>query len=144
VEPAPVRHRWWTLLALLIGVLVVGFDVTILNVAILTLAVDLDASTAELQWIVDAFIVVLAALLLPAGLLGDRIGRKKVLLASLAVFAVGCLIAAANTAFTDAMTAVFLGCAVLAGVVKVAAALKFPRSLEGDGAQSQDEPTRTA
>ncbi len=42
------------------------------------------------------------------------------------------------------MTVVFLGCAVLAGVVKVAAALEFPRSLEADEAQSQDEPTRTA
>lgn len=87
------RRRWWALLALLLGVLVVGLDVTILNVALPTLAVDLGASTAELQWIVDAFIVVLAALLLPAGLLGDRIGRKKVLLAGMAVFAAACVAA---------------------------------------------------
>ncbi|WP_084546711.1 DHA2 family efflux MFS transporter permease subunit [Glycomyces arizonensis] len=86
-------RRWWAMLALLLGVLVVGLDVTILNVALPTLAVDLDASTADLQWIVDAFIVVLAALLLPAGLLGDRIGRKKVLLAGLALFAAACVLA---------------------------------------------------
>ncbi|GAB3224691.1 DHA2 family efflux MFS transporter permease subunit [Glycomyces halotolerans] len=87
------RRRWWALLSLLLGILVVGLDVTILNVALPTLAVDLDASTAELQWIVDAFIVVLAALLLPAGLLGDRIGRRKVLLAGLGVFLVACVMA---------------------------------------------------
>lgn len=86
-------RRWSAMLALLLGVLVVGLDVTILNVALPTLAVDLDASTAELQWIVDAFIVVLAALLLPAGLLGDRVGRKKVLLGGLAVFLVACVVA---------------------------------------------------
>ncbi len=86
-------RRWPALAALLLGVLVVGLDVTILNVALPTLATDLNASTADLQWIVDAFIVVLAALLLPAGLLGDRIGRKKVLLAGLAIFAAACIAA---------------------------------------------------
>lgn len=87
------RRRWAAVLALLLGILVVGLDVTILNVALPTLAVDLDASTTELQWIVDAFIVVLAALLLPAGLLADRVGRKKVLLAGLVVFGIACVTA---------------------------------------------------
>jgi len=92
---APVQaRRWWALLSLLFGLLVVGLDITILNVALPTLAVDLDASTADLQWIVDAFVVALAALLLPAGLLGDRLGRKKVLLAGLAIFGAACALAA--------------------------------------------------
>jgi EmrB/QacA subfamily drug resistance transporter len=94
MAPVSARRRWWALLSLLFGLLVVGLDVTILNVALPTLAVDLDASTADLQWIVDAFIVALAALLLPAGLLGDRIGRKKVLLAGLAIFGLACALAA--------------------------------------------------
>ncbi|WP_205324133.1 MFS transporter [Glycomyces sp. YM15] len=95
MAPASTRRRWWALLSLLFGLLVVGLDVTILNVALPTLAVDLDASTAELQWLVDAFIVALAALLLPAGLLGDRLGRKKVLLAGLAIFGAACALATA-------------------------------------------------
>jgi EmrB/QacA subfamily drug resistance transporter len=93
MAPVSARRRWWALLSLLFGLLVVGLDITILNVALPTLAVDLDASTADLQWIVDAFIVALAALLLPAGLLGDRLGRKKVLLAGLAIFGAACALA---------------------------------------------------
>ncbi len=95
MAPVSSRRRWWALLSLLFGLLVVGLDITILNVALPTLAVDLDASTADLQWIVDAFIVALAALLLPAGLLGDRLGRKKVLLSGLAIFGAACALAAA-------------------------------------------------
>ena len=114
-------RRWAALFALLLGVLVVGLDVTILNVALPTLAVDLDASTAELQWIVDAFIVVLASMLLPAGLLGDRLGRKKVLLTGLAVLLVAC---AAATAADD--VAVLIAARALMGV---GAAVVLPVSM---------------
>jgi EmrB/QacA subfamily drug resistance transporter len=93
MDTVSARRRWWALPALTLGVLVIGLDVTILNVAIPTLAVDLGASTSELQWIVDAFIVVLAALLLPAGLLGDRLGRKRVLLGGLVIFLIACALA---------------------------------------------------
>ncbi|HEV8650146.1 MAG TPA: MFS transporter [Actinomycetes bacterium] len=79
-------RRWWALGALSLSVLVVGLDLTVLNLALPTLATDLHASTAQLQWIVDAYSLVLAALLLPAGLLGDRFGRKKLLLGGLLVF----------------------------------------------------------
>ncbi|GAB3997564.1 hypothetical protein GCM10029992_20860 [Glycomyces albus] len=109
------------MLALLLGLLVVGLDVTILNVALPTLAVDLDASTAELQWIVDAFIVVLAALLLPAGLLGDRVGRKKVLLGGLTVFLVACVVAT-----TADSVAVLIAARALMGV---GAAVVLPVSM---------------
>ncbi|MFC4058391.1 MFS transporter [Planomonospora corallina] len=79
-------RRWWALTALVLSVLVIGLDATILNVALPTLAVDLGASTGELQWIVDAYLIPFAALMLPAGALGDRFGRKRLLLAGLAVF----------------------------------------------------------
>jgi MFS transporter, DHA2 family, multidrug resistance protein len=84
-------RRWWALGALALSVLVVGLDLTVLNLALPTLATDLHASTAELQWIVDSYSLVLAALLLPAGLLGDRYGRKKLLLAALGLFGVASL-----------------------------------------------------
>ena len=79
-------RKWWALLALALAVLVVGLDLTVLNLALPTLAADLHASTSDLQWFIDAYTLVLAAVLLPAGLMGDRYGRKKVLLASLALF----------------------------------------------------------
>jgi EmrB/QacA subfamily drug resistance transporter len=94
MAPVSARRRWWALSSLFLGVLVIGLDVTILNVALPTLAVDLDASTADLQWIVDAFLITLAALLLPAGILGDRIGRKKTILAGLVIFGAACALAA--------------------------------------------------
>ncbi|RAV18970.1 DHA2 family efflux MFS transporter permease subunit [Paenibacillus contaminans] len=79
-------RKWWVLGALTFGLLAVSLDMTILNVALPTLANDLEASTSDLQWIVDSYNLVLAAALLPAGMLGDRFGRKKFLLASLILF----------------------------------------------------------
>jgi len=84
-------RRWWALGALAVSVLVVGLDLTVLNLALPTLAADLHASTGDLQWFVDAYSLVLAAALLPAGLLGDRFGRKKLLTGALAVFGVASL-----------------------------------------------------
>src|SRR4029434_8752158 len=79
-------RRWWALGALALTLLVVGLDLTVLNVALPTLAVDLHASTGQLQWFANAYNLVLAAALLPAGLLGDRFGRKGLLLSALGLF----------------------------------------------------------
>jgi EmrB/QacA subfamily drug resistance transporter len=84
---------WWALGALVLSVLVIGLDATVLNVALPTLAADLGASTGDLQWIVDAYMVPFAALMLPAGAFGDRFGRKRLLLGGLAAFAVASVIA---------------------------------------------------
>jgi EmrB/QacA subfamily drug resistance transporter len=81
----PAR-KWWALVAIAASVLVVGLDLTVLNLALPTIATDLHASTSDLQWISDAYSLVLAAAMLPAGLLGDRFGRKKVLLVALILF----------------------------------------------------------
>jgi len=80
------QRRWWALGALSVCLLVVGLDVTVLNVALPTLATDLGASTSQLQWFANAYTLVLAALLLPAGLLGDRFGQKWLLLGALILF----------------------------------------------------------
>jgi len=82
-------RRWWALGALTLAVLAVSLDVTVLSVAIPTLAVALKASEAELQWFSAAYSLALAALMLPAGVMGDRFGRKKVLVGSLILFGVG-------------------------------------------------------
>ncbi len=81
----PAR-KWWALIAIAASVLVVGLDLTVLNLALPTIATDLHASTSDLQWFSDAYSLVLAAAMLPAGLLGDRFGRKKVLLTALVLF----------------------------------------------------------
>jgi DHA2 family multidrug resistance protein-like MFS transporter len=82
-------RRWWALGALTLAVLAVGLDATVLSVALPTLATALHASESDLQWFSSGYLLVLAAALLPAGLLGDRYGRKKVLLLSLALFGAG-------------------------------------------------------
>ncbi|HZD38964.1 MAG TPA: MFS transporter, partial [Actinomycetes bacterium] len=90
-------RKWWALGALALALLVVGLDATILSIALPTLSTELHASTGQLQWFVDAYLLVLAAALLPAGLLGDRFGRKKLLLAALVVFGVSSLACAYAT-----------------------------------------------
>src|SRR5262245_23492859 len=80
------RRKWWALGALALALMTVGLDLTILNVALPTLATDLGASTGQLQWFADSYNLVLAAALLPAGMLGDRFGRKKMLLVALSLF----------------------------------------------------------
>ncbi|MFR9795281.1 MFS transporter [Streptomyces sp. MS06] len=85
-------RRWWALGALVAALLVLGFDMTILNVALPTMAGRLSATTGEQQWMADAYVVVLAALMLPAGLLGDRFGRRRMLITGLGVFLGGSLL----------------------------------------------------
>jgi EmrB/QacA subfamily drug resistance transporter len=87
----PDPRRWWTLAVLCLSLLIIGLDNTILNVALPTLQRDLGASSAQLQWIVDIYMLVFAGLLLTAGSLGDRFGRKRALTAGLVIFGVGSL-----------------------------------------------------
>ncbi|MRH88807.1 DHA2 family efflux MFS transporter permease subunit [Nocardia sp. SYP-A9097] len=82
----PGVRRWLALGALAVAMLTIGLDVTVLTVALPTLAVDLHANTSTLQWFSGAYTLALAAFMLPAGALGDRYGRKKFLLAALLLF----------------------------------------------------------
>jgi EmrB/QacA subfamily drug resistance transporter len=86
-------RRWWILGVLILALFGVTLDNMILNIALPTLAVDLDASAAELQWIVNAYILVFAGLLLVAGALSDRFGRRRVLLLGLTLFGLGSALA---------------------------------------------------
>src|SRR3984885_15116353 len=92
-------RRWFTLLVLCISLIVITLDNTILNVAIPTLAHTkadggLGASASQLQWIVDAYTLVFAGLLLTMGSLGDRFGRYKFLTFGLVVFGTGSVMSA--------------------------------------------------
>lgn len=92
MDPATIsRRRWWTLAVLNLSLLMIIMDNTILNVALPTLARELHASGGQLQWIVDSYVLVFAGLLLPAGALGDRFGRRGALSVGLAIFGAGSL-----------------------------------------------------
>ena len=82
-------RKWWALAALTLGVLAVGLDVTVLSVALPTLSAALNASESDLQWFSSGYALVLAAAMLPAGVLGDRFGRKRILVAALVLFGAG-------------------------------------------------------
>jgi EmrB/QacA subfamily drug resistance transporter len=121
VRVAPDSRRWWALAALALSVLVVGLDLFVLSLALPTLAVDLHASTGDLQWFVDSYSLVLAAALLPAGLLGDRIGRKKLLIGALVTFGFASLACAYSSSTGELIAA--------RAVLGLAAAVILPLSL---------------
>lgn len=120
----PGVRRWWALAAVVLAVLAVGLDLTVLSVALPTLAGALKASESDLQWFSSGYALVLAAAMLPAGLLGDRYGRKKVMLWSLALFAAGSLACAESRSASEFIAArVLLGFAGAGLVVMAVSAL---------------------
>ena len=98
-------RRWYTLGVLCLSLLVIVVDTTIVNVALPTFARDLHASSSGLQWIVDAYTLTFAALLLLAGAIADRYGRQRALAGGLALFAAGSLAAAFTQTTTELIAA---------------------------------------
>jgi EmrB/QacA subfamily drug resistance transporter len=93
VSPQAYARRWKTLGVLSLALLIIGLDNTILNVALPSLQAEFNASNSTLQWMVDAYMLVFAGLLLTMGTLGDRFGRKLALQAGLALFGTASLCA---------------------------------------------------
>src|SRR4051794_20326616 len=94
LDPRTYARRWKTLGVLALSLLIIGLDNTVLNVALPTLQTHFSASGSTLQWIVDAYLLSFAGVLLTMGTLGDRFGRKKALQAGLVVFGVSSVLAA--------------------------------------------------
>jgi EmrB/QacA subfamily drug resistance transporter len=117
----PDSRRWWILAVLCLSVLLVVVDNTIVNVALPTISRQLSASTQDLQWIVDAYTLVFAGLLLVGGNLGDRLGRRRVLQAGLALFALTSVGAALARSTGELITG--------RAAMGVAAALIYPATL---------------
>jgi MFS family permease len=126
--PLPPRHaggsgpsRWLALTVLCVSILVVNLDNTVLNAALPTLVRDLRATSSQLQWILDAYALVFGGLLLVAGSLAERVGRKRTFLAGLVAFAGG----SAWAAFSGSV-GVLIGARTSMGI---GAALMMPSTL---------------
>ncbi|HEV7861274.1 MAG TPA: DHA2 family efflux MFS transporter permease subunit [Acidimicrobiia bacterium] len=115
------NKRWWTLVVLCLSLVIVVVGNTVLNVALPTLVRELHASNSALQWVVDAYGLVFAGLLLTAGAIGDRFGRKGALTAGLLIFG-GASTAAAFAASSGQLI-------VLRAVMGIGAALIMPATL---------------
>src|SRR5258708_21628127 len=116
-----MRRRALVLPSLLLAAFVINLDITIVNVALPSLVRQLHTSNSQLQWIVDGYNLLFAALLLAAGSLGDRFGRKGFLLSGLAVFGIASVVAGLTT---SAGALIAARC-----VMGVGAAMIFPATL---------------
>jgi DHA2 family multidrug resistance protein-like MFS transporter len=97
IETGRLRGRWFGLAALTASGLVLGLDITILITALPTLSAKLSATTDQLQWMSAAYTLSLAGFMLPAGVFGDRFGRKRLLLIGLVTFGISSVIASQMT-----------------------------------------------
>src|SRR6187401_790070 len=83
-----MERKWWTLIAVCIGTFMLLLDITVVTVALPEIARDLKSTFSDLQWVIDAYALTLAALLLTGGSLADRIGRRRVFLIGLVAFTI--------------------------------------------------------
>jgi EmrB/QacA subfamily drug resistance transporter len=107
-----MERKWWTLVLISIATFMLLLDITVVNVALPDIQRDLDASLSSLQWVIDAYSLMLAAVLLTAGSLGDRLGRKR-------VFSIG--------------FGIFTFASLLCGIAGDATLLNLARGLQGVG-----------
>jgi EmrB/QacA subfamily drug resistance transporter len=89
-----MKRKWWTLLAVSVATFMLLLDITVVNVALPSIREDLGASFSDLQWVIDAYALTLAALVLTAGSLADRFGRRRLFAGGLAIFSLASLLCA--------------------------------------------------
>src|SRR3954469_14829670 len=107
-----MERKWWTLVAVAVGTFMLLLDITIVNVALPDIQRSLDATLADLQWVIDAYALTLAAFQLTAGSFADRFGRRRVYAIGIVVFTLGSL---------------------LCGVASSATVLSVSRAIQGVG-----------
>ncbi len=131
-----LARRWWMLGVTCLSVAAVGVDLTILNIALPAISAALHAGTGDLQWLNDAYALVYAGIILAAGLIGDRLGRKRLLLAGLAVFLAASLWCALSVSAGELIAA--------RAVLGLGAGIVFPLSLAVVSAAFGDDERPTA
>jgi len=87
-----LERKWWTLIVVCVGIFMLLLDVTIVNVALPDIQLDLGSSFSQLQWVIDAYALALAALVLTAGSLADLYGRRRLFAGGVLVFTLGSLL----------------------------------------------------
>src|ERR1700677_4402245 len=115
------RSKPLVLVSLLMAAFVINLDTTLVNNALPTLTRELGATTSQLQWVVDAYNLVFAALLLTSGSISDRFGRKGILMTGLAVFGVASFVGGFGTSPGELIAA--------RAVMGMGAAMTFPATL---------------
>jgi EmrB/QacA subfamily drug resistance transporter len=128
-----MQRKWWTLLAVSVATFMLLLDITVVNTALPAIQEDLNASFTELQWVIDAYTLALAALVLTAGSLADRLGRRRVFAVGLGLFSVASLAAglAPDPTFLNISRAVQgIGGAILFAVSLALVAQEFPAGRE--------------
>ena len=128
-----MARKWWTLGAVSVATFMLLLDITVVNVALPSIRDDLGASFSDLQWVVDAYALTLAALVLTAGSLADRLGRRRVFAAGLGIFSAAsllCALAPDPTFLNLARALQGVGGAVMFAVSLALVAQEFPAGRE--------------
>ncbi|HTC58703.1 MAG TPA: MFS transporter, partial [Solirubrobacteraceae bacterium] len=85
-EGLQMERKWWTLIAVCVATFMLLLDITVVNTALPSIRKDLHSSFTDLQWVVDAYALTLAAFVLTSGSIADRLGRKRVFVIGVAIF----------------------------------------------------------
>ena len=128
-----MARKWWTLMAVSVATFMLLLDITVVNTALPSIEQDLGASFTDLQWVIDAYALSLAALVLIAGSLADRLGRRRLFVAGLAIFSVASGLAALSpdATFLNVSRAIQgIGGAVMFAVSLALIAQEFPAGRE--------------
>jgi EmrB/QacA subfamily drug resistance transporter len=128
-----MERKWWTLIAVSVATFMLLLDITVVNVALPSIRDDLGASFTDLQWVVDAYALTLAALVLTAGSLADRMGRRRLFAAGLGIFSAASLLCALapDATFLNLSRAVQgIGGAIMFAVSLALIAQEFPAGRE--------------
>src|ERR1022692_1626249 len=92
-----LERKWWTLIAVCTATFMLLLDITVVNVALPDIQKSLNSNFSDLQWVIDAYSLTLAAFLLTAGVVGDMFGRREVFAIGLAVFSAASLLCGLST-----------------------------------------------
>ncbi|HSI80535.1 MAG TPA: MFS transporter, partial [Solirubrobacterales bacterium] len=128
-----MERKWWTLIAVSVATFMLLLDITVVNVALPSIREDLGASFTDLQWVVDAYALTLAALVLTAGSLADRLGRRRLFASGLGIFSAASLLCALapDPTFLNAARALQgVGGAAMFAVSLALVAQEFPAGRE--------------
>jgi EmrB/QacA subfamily drug resistance transporter len=128
-----MARKWWTLIAVSVGTFMLLLDITVVNTALPAIQRDLSASFTDVQWVIDAYTLSLAAVVLTAGSLADRLGRRALFAAGLAIFAASSLAAglAPDATFLNVARAIQgIGGAAMFAVSLALVAQEFPAGKE--------------